>query len=259
MWQNLNNDLGGVFLFPYSLSSIFTVFSPSVFPDSHLISPLYKTETNQSTRVPAADTPVVLRSTRPFLVIPYVRRITSNSSCLLLANNKEYLTLLVTKRVCVRKVSPRGRYCTWWDEIVAGLNPFLHHHHQHHHHQNNCLIINVIPIKVISLGPFTARPSMAPTFEDLVNFEIRQVHTAILPGPWWYWFPTSTHLSSPVNIFDMNSGSLSSLSLTSQQVLMLSSSFNRHGTNLAEIRRIFRLSSKHSDLTQMKFPPFWQI
>jgi len=45
---------------------MFIVSSPLVFPDSHLISPLYKTETNQSARVPAADTPVVLRSTRPF-------------------------------------------------------------------------------------------------------------------------------------------------------------------------------------------------
>jgi len=120
-----------------------------------------------------------LQLTRPFLVIPYVRRITSNSSCLLLAGKKAYLTLLVPERVCVRKVSPCGRSCTWWDEIVAGLNPFLHHHHHHQHHHNNCLIKNVIPIKVISLGPLTARPSKAPTFEDLVKFEIRQVHTAI--------------------------------------------------------------------------------
>jgi hypothetical protein len=200
--------------------------------------------------VPAAVTPVVLQPTGPFLVTPYVRRITSNSSCLLLADNKAYLTLLVPERVCVRKVSPCGRYCTWWDEIVAGLNLFLHH--QHH----NCLIINVIPIKEISLGHFTARPSIAPTFEDLVTFEIRQVHTAILPGSWWYWFLTSTHFSSPVIIFDINSGSLSSLSLTNHQVLMLTSSFNRQDTNLAEIRRIYRLSSKYSGLTQMKFPTF---
>lgn len=172
---------------------------------------------------------------RPYLllVISYVRRITFKSSCLLLADNKAYLTLLAPKHVCVRTVSPSGRYCTWWDQIVAGLNPFLHQHHN-----NNCLIINVIPIKEISLGTFTAMLSKAPTSEDLVKFEIRQVHTAILPGSWWYWFLTSTHLS-PVNICDMNSGSLSRLPVTSQQVLMLSSSFNRQGTNVVEIRRIF--------------------
>lgn len=187
-----------------------------------------------------------------FLVISYVRRITSNSLRPLLANNKAYLTLLVPERVCVSTVSPCGRYCTWWDQMVAELNPFLHHHHNN----NNCLIINVIPIKEISLGPLTTRPSKGPTFEDLVKFEIRHVYTALLPGSLWYWFLTSTHFSSPVNIFDLDSVSLPSLSLTSQQVLKLSSSFNRQGTNLAEIRHTFRLSSKYSGLTQMKFPTF---
>jgi len=66
--------------------------------------------------------------------------------------------------------------------MVAGLNPFLHHHH--HNNNTNCLIINVIPIKGISLGPLTARPSNAPTFKDLVKFEIRHVHTAIFYFAW---------------------------------------------------------------------------
>jgi hypothetical protein len=57
----------------------------------------------------------------------------------------------------------------------------------------------------------------------------------------------------------VNSGSLSSLSLTPWKVLTLPSSFNRQGTSLAEILQIFRLSSKYSGLIQTKFPTFWQI
>jgi len=62
-------------------------------------------------------------------------------------------------------------YMMWCYQVVSGLNLFLSN--------NTCLLINIVPIKVVSLGLYAARPVITPrckVFHDMYYLLLGMFH-----------------------------------------------------------------------------------
>lgn len=68
---------------------------------------------------------------------------------------------------------------TWCYHMVSGLNLFLSN--------NICLLINIVPVKVVSLGLYTARPVITPqckVFHDMFCLSLG-IFLGFLES-WWF-------------------------------------------------------------------------
>jgi hypothetical protein len=63
--------------------------------------------------------------------------------------------------------------CTWCEYVGSGLNLFLHNN-------RSCLLVSVVPFKVVCLGPYSASTVILPQFEAFHEVHCLKLGTCVL-------------------------------------------------------------------------------